>query len=247
MNKTFLELKEIIITNEWIESKGKGNNNVGITLESLLNKDIENFELPDYKGIEVKAKYSKKESHITLFNATPDSYLFEIKRLYHEYGYPDKELPQFNVFNLSIYGNRKIRLNKNYFKLYVDNTNKRITLRIYDINHKIIDELISWSFDMLREKLERKLTYLALVRADKKYINNKIYFKYHTINFYKFDCFDKFLWLIENGMIRITFRIGIYKKGQKFGQIYDHGTCFSIDERYVSRLFNKIDISDQGE
>lgn len=246
MNEIFLELKEKIITNKWIESNGKGNNNVGITLESLLGKETENFELPDYKGIEIKTKCSKKETYITLFNSTPDSYLFEIKRLQHEYGYPDKELPQFNIFNLSVYGNRKVKLKKNYFKLYVDRINNKIVLRIYDINQKMIDELISWSFDMLKEKLERKLKYLVLVHADKKFSHNTIYFKYTSIEFYKLDSFDKFLWLIENGMVRITFRIGVYKNGRKFGKIYDHGTCFNIDEYNINRLFSKINFEDQG-
>jgi len=50
------EIKNKVITNQWIESKCKGNSGVGITLESLLQKERENFEIPDYKGIELKAK-----------------------------------------------------------------------------------------------------------------------------------------------------------------------------------------------
>ena len=80
------EIKNKVITNQWIESKCKGNSGVGITLESLLQKERENFEIPDYKGIELKAKCSRKETYITLFSAVPDSYLFEIKRILKEYG-----------------------------------------------------------------------------------------------------------------------------------------------------------------
>ena len=243
-NKFFLELKKLVINNHWVEGKGKGNNNVGITFESLLNKEVENFELPDYKGIEIKTKYSKKECYISLFNCTPDSYLFEIKRLHLLYGYPDKEFPQFNIFNISIYGNRKIRLNNTFFKLYVDRINQKVFLRIYDTNNKIIDELTSWSFEILNEKLQRKLKYLALIQAEKKYINNKIYFKYNNIDFYSLISFDKFLWLIEMGMIRVTFRIGIYKSKDKLGKMYDHGTCFNIEQENIDRLFNKIDVGD---
>jgi len=83
----------------------------------------------------------KKETYITLFSAVPDSYLFKIKRISQEYGYPDSKFPHFKIFNLSIYGNRRFILNNNYFKLYVDWKNKNIILFIYDKNLNIIDKL----------------------------------------------------------------------------------------------------------
>lgn len=236
------ELKEKIITEDWIESKVRGKGGVGITLESLLEKERENFEIPDYQGIELKAKCSKRESHITLFSATPDSYLFETKRILKEYGYTDSEYSQFKVFNVSVYGHRRIKLNNHYFKLYVDWKNKKVTLRVYNQKFMIIDELTSWSFDMLQEKLERKLKQLALVQADRKFEHNTIFFKYTNIDFYQLKSFYDFLTLIEIGMIKVTFRIGIYKDEKRFGKTYDHGTCFSIDESDITRLFNQVKV-----
>lgn len=240
MKKVFQEIQNKVITDEWIVSEYKGKGAGGITLESLLGKNAENFELPDYNGVELKTKYSKKETYITLFSATPDSYLFEIKRLQKEYGYPDRELPQFNVFNLAVYGNRKVKLNNHYFKLYVDYSNKKVLLRIYDNKFKIVDEIVSWSFEILKEKLERKLKYLVLIHADRKFEHNQVLFKYKDIKFYELTSFKKFLWLIENGMIKIVFRIGVYKGNYRYGEIYDHGTAFSIDEKNISRLFNRM-------
>lgn len=237
------ELKEKLITNKWVEAKSKGNGSVGITLETLLEKERENFEIPDYKGIELKAKCSKKEKYITLFNATPDSYLFETKRLLQEYGYCYRDNQKFKVLNLSVYGNRKIKLNNKYFKLYVNWNQKKITLRVYDKNLNIIDELTSWSFELLKEKLERKLNKLAIIHADRKFEHNIVYFKYTDIKFYKLTSFEKFLILIENGIIRITFRIGVYKDEKRFGKTYDHGTCFSINEYDITRLFNEVDLN----
>jgi hypothetical protein len=241
------EIEEKVINGRWIESKCKGNGGVGITLESLLNKEVENFEIPDYKGIELKAKCSKKEAHITLFSAVPDSYLFEIKRLLKEYGVPDKEFPQFNVLNLSVYGNRRVKLGNYYFKIFVDWKNEKVVLRVYDSKFKIVDELTSWSFEMLKEKLERKLDKLAIVHADRKFEHNTVYFKYTKIDFYQLTSFEKFLTLIELGMIRITFRIAVYKDKRRFGNIYDHGTSFSIDECEIPRLFTLINLGDQGK
>lgn len=236
------EIKSKVISEKWIESKSNGNGGVGITLEYLLQKEKENFELPDYKGIELKAKCSKRESHITLFSAVPDSYLFEIKRLLQEYGYPDNKYPEFKIFNLAVYGHKRIKLNNHYFKLYVDWQNKKVILCVYDKSLNIIDQLTSWSFELLQEKLERKLSLLALVHAERKFQHNKVYFKYTNIAFYRLNSFERFLLLIDNGIIKITFRIGVYKDEKRFGQIYDHGTCFSIDKNDISRLFDEIEL-----
>lgn len=244
--KTFEEIQNKIITNQWIESKGKGNGSVGITLESMLGKETENFEIPDYKGVELKTKCSTRENYITLFSAVPDSYLFEIKRLLKKYGYPDKQYPQFSILNLSIYGNRRIRLDNHYFKIYVDYQNERVVLRVYNIQLQIIDELTSWSFEILKEKLERKLSKLAFIHAERKYENGKVFYKYKKPDFYQLISFEKFLTLLEYGMIRITFRIGFYKDERRFGQIYDHGTCFSIGEYNIPRLFKQVSVNDQG-
>ena len=242
--KVLNEIKKKVLTNEWVESTAKGRGGVGITLESLLNKERENFEIPDYKGVEIKAKCSKKDTYITLFSAVPDSYLFEIKRLVQKYGFPDREYPQFKVFRLEIYGNRKRRTRYNYFKLYVNRESKQVILQVYDKNLNIIDELTSWSFEMLQEKLERKLSKLAIVHADRKFEHNVIYFKYTDIKFYQLISFERFLSLIENGTIRLTFQIGVYKDEQRFGEIYDHGTAFSINENDISSLFEQIYVYD---
>ena len=82
--KTFFELNKKfnkIKNNGWILSQGNGNGAGGITFEKLLNIQTNNFEIPDFKDIELKVKYSNKEKYISLFNATPDSFLYEIKRI----------------------------------------------------------------------------------------------------------------------------------------------------------------------
>lgn len=243
----YKEINEKIIYDEWIESKAKGRGGVGITLESLLGKETENFEIPDYKGIELKTKCSKIEKDITLFSSIPDSYLFEIKRLNEKYGKADKECPQFNTFNLAIYGNRKVKYNQNYFKLYVDYNKKQVFLKVYDLNNNIIDSDAAWSFDLLKEKLERKLKCMALIHADRKFAHNTVYFKYKDIAFYNLISFDRFLVLLTKGIIKVTFRIGFYKNDKKFGQVYDHGTSFSINENNLEKLFKKVELCDQGE
>lgn len=39
-----------------------------------------------------------------------------------------------------------------------------------DNNLQLIDKEVSWSIELLKEKFERKLKYLAFVSADKKFL-----------------------------------------------------------------------------
>ena len=54
-----------------------------------------------------------------------------------------------------------------------------IELNVYDSNLNLIDNKTSWSFNMLKEKLERKLNKIAIIYAEKTIINGKLYFKYN--------------------------------------------------------------------
>lgn len=59
------------------------------------------------------------------------------------------------------------------------------------------------------------MKYLAYVKGIKKYTKDGIYFKYTRINFYKLKNFEEFIKMIEQDKIRITLKIGVYKRGKK--------------------------------
>lgn len=227
----------------WIESKRSGSTGIGYTLESLFNKEENNFEIPDFCLFELKAHSTYPNSYITLFNATPDGdYLFETERLKETYGYPDKNLKQFKVLNCDVFANSITNLGAHYKQIIkINNFERKLKLHILDNNLNLIDNEVSWSFDMLKDKFERKLKFLAYVEADKKKINGIEYFKYENINFYKAYDFDQFIKLIEKGIIKISFKIGIFKSGKRYGQTHDHGTSFSISEEKLSLLYKKIE------
>lgn len=225
----------------WIKGEKNNYGSAGITFEKLINNNWTNFEIPDYNDIEIKTTSSTKEKYITLFNAVPDSFLFEIKRIVAKYGYPDKQFPQFNIFNMDVYSNKYKKGNSNYyFKLSVNYEEKYVILNVYNSKFKLIDCDTKWSFDTLKEKLFRKLRFLAIINADKKYIDNEIFFKYKIINFYMLKSFETFIDLINKGKIKIVFRIGIYKNEEKFGKIYDHGSAFCIKKENIEKLFQKV-------
>lgn len=244
IDNNIIELKKsinLIKQKGWIPCSRYHYGAIGLTLEKLLKINTDNYEIPDYNGIEIKTKKSNKISTISLFSATPDSYLYEIKRIHNLYAYPYTKNPHFKVLNKIIkQGELTYIYNKIFFTLKVDKNNERISLIVLDNNFNILDTKTSWSFSLIKEKLERKLKYLCYVEADTIYSNSQLYVKFINDTYYKLKNFDQFIELLENGKILITFRIGVYITGKKKGQIHDHGTTFSIDEKDIESLFNKI-------
>ena len=80
----------------------------------------------------------------------------------------------------------------------------------------------------------------AFIRASSRIIDGNGYYYYNSIKFYKMKSFEVFLSLIENGVISITFKIGYYKTGRRMGEIYDHGTDFSINANDITALYDEI-------
>ena len=226
----------------WIPYKQNNYGNVGLQLEKLLKINSENFEIPDYKNkIEIKTKISKKENKISLFNATPDSYLFEIKRIHKLYSYSDRNNPEYKILNQEVVSRKKAKIKDNvYFSLNINRKKQIIELMIYDNDDNLIDNQTSWSFNLLQTKLERKLKYLCYIEADKFYINKQNYVKYKQDHYYILKDFDTFINLIDEGIISFRFKIGIFKTGNKKGQIHDHGTSITIDKKNLNLLFVEI-------
>lgn len=131
--------------------------------------------------------------------------------------------------------------NNKKIKLYVNYKEEKIELLYFKENKKQ-EIAVSWSFGILKERIEFKLKYLALVTANNKNINGDEFFYYNSITFYKLKKFNYILKLIENGKIKITFKIRTFKEGPKKGKMRDGGTDFSIAYSDLYLLFRKINI-----
>ena len=225
----------------WIESMRKGTTGIGYTFEKLIGKSEDSFPIPDYGSIEIKTRYKNSKQDITLFNATPDGdYLFPIKRIYERFGIKDKYYPKFKKFYAKISSDPTYTGIYYKFKLVIDEDDEKIKVLVIDNKNNYIDPKISWSFPFLKEKLERKLKYLALVKADCYCNIEKQFFHYNQITFYMLRGWNTFLKLIKNGTIKTTFMIGFYKSGPKFGQMNNHGVGFDIAEEDLEKLFFKV-------
>lgn len=238
-------LKEKFITiknSGWIKSVRKGPTGVGATFEQLLGLDENNLEIPDLLNIEIKTHRNYSESYISLFNCTPEGpHYHEIERLKNLYGYPDKRLCEYKILNVSLNASHSTIVRNLYlFKLIVDREEKVIKLQIGDIFLNTIEKEVYWSFDLLEEKLYRKLKYVAYIYAKRKILNNYEYFNYYKLDIYKLKSFEDFIRLIEDGKIRVTFKISVFRSGARFGQIHDHGTSFSIKKDNLHLLYDII-------
>ena len=47
--------------------------------------------------------------------------------------------------------------------------------------------------------------------------------------------------LIIEGSFRITFKIGVFKKEYRHGEIHDRGTGFEIKEQDLEKIFEKVE------
>ena len=244
MDKTINELKsklEEIINKKWIKGQNTGSSSAGFTLETLLGIPKNNFEIPDYNGIELKTRYGFFNKYITLFHSNPDSILFSIEYLKDNYGYPDKDFKDLKVFNLSFDGRNETHIKNWSFKIKINYNKKIVSLLIFDRYSAELDDNIFWSFEQLEEKLTRKLKYLTLVSASTKIVNKEKFIKYSDYKIYKLRSFANFLKLLEAGKIRITIKIGLFKSGKRLGQTHSHGVSFDIHNLAVNELFEEVD------
>jgi len=228
----------------WIKSLRKGTAGIGYTFETLLNKPEDNFSIPDYCGIEIKTMKYLSLRKVHLFCATPDGdILFPIKRVVKAIGYPDKDFPEYKILNIELKTTEYTKFGYKMAKIKINWEKEKIDLLAYNTYGKNYNLETSWSFEMLEKIFCRKLNYLAIIKACSKAINQEEYFFYNNINFYKRKNFLTFIKLIEEGIITLSFHVGIFKEGEKIGKLHDRGTGFSIMEKDLSKLFYEIDIS----
>ena len=227
----------------WIEGNTIGPGNIGRTFENLIGIPNNEFEIPDFDQTEIKTKTKDSDSYTSLFCCTPTGpHYHEVERIKELYGYPDAKIKNHNILNTSVYSKYKNKVGLNFFfELKIDKNNQKIFLLIYDKQKRLIEDSIYWDFDILEEKLYRKLKYLAFIKAEKRLSNSKVYFKYYSMSLYKLKDFNTFIDLLDRGIIRISIKIGIFRDNKRLGKIHDHGTSFCIQEKDLDKLYELIE------
>ena len=235
LRKKFIEIKN----KGYVKSIRGGTTGIGATFEAFIGKEEDKLSLPDFKGIEIKTKRGYSKSSINLFNAAPKGKTeCETKRIRDKYGYPDKRDISLKRFNAKIGANEITKVGLFYkFQLKLDRENQKLVLCVIDWNDVCIDDSIYWNFENLKEKLLQKLSVLALIKAWPNRIGNVEYFKYYKMNIYILRDFESFLTAIEEGKIKVSFRIGNNYSKDNYGQGEAHGVGFVINEEDLDTLF----------
>ena len=192
LTKEYNNIKKL----EYIKSISRGSTSVNTTFDKLIRKNSELSGYLDREPITIKVKRSYSKAFITLFDMLPNNndnlniFLEETKKK-----------------NVIINSKKALKINKYYIKLKVDYKDECIRLIITDYFNNIIENNIHWSFSELKEKVFKKLSILAFIKAWPDRVGEYEYFKYYKMNIYLFKSFNFFIAALNNGYIDIRLKI----------------------------------------
>ena len=225
----------------WIKGINNNATSVGLTLESLLGKQPDSEYFPDYNGIEIKCSQRYSGFPLTLFTSALDgSDFYEMNRLLQTYGKNDEKYDDRKILFANLKSKSKYLFNNYYFSLDVSKDEQKIYILIYDSNNNLIDRKSYIDFATIKNKLETKLSKLALIWASNKKIDNWPYFRYYKIDFYILRNFDKFIDLIDKNIIKISLIGRISRSGTEEGRQKNKGLSFQINKNDIEQLFEHI-------
>lgn len=224
----------------WVKSLRKNNTGIGKTFEDYVGVVENNLDEPDLAGFEIKSHRSDAASYVTLFTKAPNFPPKANAYLNNRFGTPYEENPSLNKLHTSMFATRfNTYGNKYSFRLINDNSLKVIRIGVYDIKtHELIDDRAGYTYECLGEILRKKLKNLFYVSAERRYNMGSEEFYFNHAEIYTEPSIDKFIDLIDKGLIMYDIRIGSYQSGSNYGKPHDHGSGFRILEGNIHLLYS---------
>ena len=247
--KNLLDKFKKIAEKRWIKGINNYTNGAGLTFESLLGKKEDSLFFPDYYGIEIKCTQRYSRYPISLFSSAFDGpSFFEMNEILNRYGKVDYQFPNKKTLYVTLSANEDFLLNNTYyFKLKISKTEERIYLEVKDINHNIIEKTSYINLNTIKDRIEAKLSTLALVYASKKNIENNNYFRYYKICIYRLKFFENFINALEKGIIKINLVGRISRSGSETGRQRNKNLVFQIDKKNIEEIFKIVKIYDHDK
>lgn len=239
--KDFLKIRDY----GFVPSNRTHNTGIGKTFEDLVGVSENNIQEVDYEGlIEIKSARELSVSMVTLFTKSPTYPEGANTYLRENYGYVDPTHPPLRILHTTISALNFNTCKQEFgFKLEVDDKSEKIHLRIKNlIKDEVIDDNIYYSFDELRNIVEKKCRVIAFINAEHKKVGDKEHFKFKDAKLLTGLTFEKFIEFVRDGTITYDIRIGVYKSGKQRGKTHDHGSGFRIQKRSISRAFEIHDL-----
>lgn len=233
------ELKQrlSIISNQWIKSVSpykRSPKDVGETLERCLGISPNSIAEADFKGaIELKCKRAGLRNLDTLFSMVPNWEISVYKSstdIMLKYGYPSKKHSGFFDLYVTV-GN--VPNNQGLF-LRADDDDQ-IIYQKSEIDGRL-EEVCSWEYSAVKEKLQKKHPKTAWLVAEEKIIGGEIHFNYNQIQLTQRPIFSQFTTLINQGIVTYDWRGRVRKDRTGYK---DKGHCYRIAPRNRSLLFGE--------
>jgi len=240
LKKLLLKFNKICLK-RWIRGVNNDISGVGLTLENELNKEVDSDLFPDFYNIELKSTQRYSGYPISLFNKTLDGpRIFETKYLVDKYGndYFNGSDKKYLFVNL-VHGKKVLVNEKYYFELFLSIRDKKMYIYIFDLKNNLLDTSYI-DFISIEDHLSVKLSNLALVYASKRKVDSNNYFRYYKLNFYKLISIDKFYYLIQNNVIKISIICRASFSKKNIGKQKNKGINFKIFKDDLEKLFDKI-------
>ena len=129
------------------------------------------------------------------------------------------------------------------FKLEVNEEKRRIYILIKNLETDKIEYIeIYYEFDEIKNIIEKKLDYIAYIKAETKTENGKELFNFKRAILLSGLTFEKFIQFIKEGLILYDIRIGVYRSGKLKGKTHDHGSGFRVLKNNLNKVFKMEEI-----
>jgi len=220
------KLREIS-KNGFVKSLVNADTGVGRTLEKLLGIEMNSSKSPDYKGIELKAFRSSRNTRKGLFGKTPNWNLSKFKsrvEILENFGYWEK-----GVFRL-------------YTTVRGTGRNAQgIILRIEqekgwlaeNSDKEEIGNFIVWELEELKKALLKKHKETFWISTESKVTEEAEYFLYTEVEHTKNPLVNQFELLVEMGAITVDYPI----KRNPDGKVVDKGCNFKLKASCLDLMF----------
>ena len=224
----------------YVKSNRCSNTGIGKTFEDYIGVVENNIDAPDLAGFEIKAHREEVSSYITLFTKSPIFPKGANAFLNSRYGTPYDSNPNLNRLHTSMFASKYNTYNGRFsFRLINDKQAKIIKIGIYSVDSKcLLDSSVGYTYSSIERILAKKLKNLFYVSAERKYKDGDEYFNFNKAEIYTDPSLDKFLNLLDAGLIMYDIRIGSYQSGPKYGKPHDHGSGFRIIEKNIRLLYD---------
>ncbi len=230
----------------FVPSRRGHNTGIGKTFEDYVGVVENNEDRPDLAGYEIKSHREESKSYVTLFTKSPNFPTKANGFLVTRFGTPYEENPSLNRLHTSIFASRfNSYAGRLSFRLINDRPAGVIRIGVYDLaTLRLIDDSAGYTYECLDGKLRKKLKNLLYVRAQRRFraADGVEEFFFNKAEIYSFPSLDRFLRLVDDGLIMYDIRIGSYRSGRNYGKAHDHGSGFRILESNLRLLYDELEI-----